>query len=311
MRIATTTGDFRHYCKTPAECVLAFEGTGFKYLDYSFYEEIYPGSPFLGDDWLRQVDEAAEAAAKSGMIFVQAHSPNYNPLSPSADHEAGMKATIRSIEACARLGIPNIVVHNGERKDILYPEGKETYFSLNRKFNEALFPIMEKTGVNVLIENSAYENMQGKYYFMTGSEMTEYLDRIGHPLLHAVWDTGHANMNGANQYKEITALGSHLKALHVQDNFGTYDEHIAPMMGTLDLDAVIQALLDIKYDGYFTFEASNILAAWNCWPHARMDTPGIRERKVAQVSLQVRQKAEDLLYEIGKYALSQYGCFEE
>ena len=64
MRLATTIGDFRRFTKTPAEAVRAFEGTGFRYLDYSFYSVIYPGSPFLTGDWFREVDEAAEEAAR-------------------------------------------------------------------------------------------------------------------------------------------------------------------------------------------------------------------------------------------------------
>ena len=87
MRLATTIGDFRRLTKTPAEAVRAFEGTGFRCLDYDFYSVIYPGSPFLGDDWIKEVDEAAEEAARLGLQFVQAHSPNYNPLNPAADHE--------------------------------------------------------------------------------------------------------------------------------------------------------------------------------------------------------------------------------
>ena len=311
MRLATTIGDFRRLTKTPAEAVRAFEGTGFRCLDYDFYSVIYPGSPFLGDDWIKDVDEAAAEAARLGLQFVQAHSPNYNPLNPAADHESGMLATLRSIEACGRLGIRNLVVHSGMSAQMCYPKDQDDYFLANRAYYESLFPAMERWNVNVLIENSAEENMQGKFFFMTGREMTEFLDWIGHPLLHACWDIGHANMRGANQYREICDLGRHLYALHIQDNFGTYDEHFAPLMGTVDLDAVIQGLIRIGYKGYFTFESNNILALDGCWPHARMKTEGIGARRIASPSLELRRKAEALLYEIGKYALSAYDLFEE
>ena len=67
MRLATTIGDFKKYVdfgNSPAQAVRLFEGTGFKYLDYDFYSVIYPGSPFLGDKWMDQVKEAADAAAE-------------------------------------------------------------------------------------------------------------------------------------------------------------------------------------------------------------------------------------------------------
>ncbi len=311
MKLATTTGDLLNYVKTPAEAVRAFEGTEFRYLDYSFYTVIYEGSPFLGGDWLREVEEAAEEAARLGFTFVQAHSPRYNFLNPDADHEAGILATKRSIEACGRLGIPNIVMHSGASWDIPYPEGREKYFEVNRRFYEQFFPLMEKWNVSVLIENSAEKNMDGRWFFMTGQEMRDFLDWIDHPLLHACWDIGHANMRGADQFKEICDIGDRLRAVHIQDNFGVFDEHIAPLMGTTDMDAVIQALLKIGFQGPFTFEAERMLAAAGSWPHARMETEGISDRRIASPSLEIRRKAEALLYEIGKYMLNAYGCFEE
>lgn len=311
MKLATTIGDFFNQTKTAAEAVRSFEGTGFRYLDYNFYHTIYKGSPFLEDNWMDAVHEAAEEAERLGFTFVQAHSPNYNPLDPKADHEAGMLATLRSIEACGYLGIPNLVVHSGYTMDLKYPQDKEAYFAKNKEFYAKLFPAMEKYNVNVLIENSAEGNMGGRYFFMTGQDMVDFIDYAGHPLLHACWDIGHANMRGANQYEEIMTLGKHLKAVHIQDNFGTFDEHMAPLMGTTDMDAVLQGLLDSEFGGYFTFEADNMLNAWNAWPHPRRDTEGLRPRKIAGPSAELRSKAEALLYEIGKFMLSQYGCFEE
>ncbi len=311
MRLATTIEDFQHYTATPAQAVWAMRGTGFRYLDYSFYRAIYPGSPFLTDRWMVQVEEAAEAAAELGFTFVQAHSPQYNFQNPAADHETGMLATLRSIEACGRLGIPNIVVHSGASHEMLYPGDRKAYFQANRAFYEKLFPAMEKWNVSVLIENSSEGNMGGRYFFMTGREMSDFLDWVGHPLLQACWDIGHANMRGADQYREILDLGGHLRAVHIQDNFGTFDEHIAPLAGTVDMDAVMQGLLEIRFPGPFTFEATNMLLARGGWPHERTLTEGILRRPLDQPSLELRRRAESLLYEIGKYILSAYNCFED
>ena len=158
MKLATTTGGFLPWVKTTAEAVRLYEGTGFRHLDYSFYKVIHPGSPFLGDRWLDEVEDAGREAARLGMDFVQAHSPNYNPLDPDADHAAGMLATLRSIEACGRLGILNIVVHPGVAADLDYPGDREEFFRRNLVFFRSLFPAMEKWNVNVLVENSAEKN---------------------------------------------------------------------------------------------------------------------------------------------------------
>lgn len=315
MRLATTIADFRDYVdygNSPAEAVRLFEGTGFRYLDYNFYNVIYPNSPFLGDKWMDQVVEAAEAADKLGMKFVQAHSPDYNPLNPKHDREAGMLATIRSIEACGYLGVENLVVHPGFSAQYSYPQDREAYFAINREYYRSLIPAMEKHNVNVLIENSAEANTGGAYYFMTGQEMAEFLDEMDHPKFYAVWDTGHANLRNTSQYKDICDLGPYLKALHIQDNFGAKDEHFAPLMGTTDMDAVMQGLKKVGYDGYFTFEATKFPLYKARWPHARKVTPDLPEdRRLAGPDIELRREAETFLYKIGKFILSQYDCFEE
>ena len=311
MKLATTIGDFFAYTSSPAEAVRLFEGTGFRHLDYSFYNVLRAGSPFLGERWMDQVEDALREAERLGFDFVQAHSPNYNPLDPKADHEAGMLATLRSIEACGRLGVRNLVVHPGTAADLFYPKDRDEYFRRNREFFLSLAPALERWNVNALAENSAEANMGGRYFPMTGAEMRDFADCVGHPLVHCNWDTGHANMRDTDQKEEIEAMGAHLLAVHIQDNFGAVDEHIAPFMGTLDIDSIMQGLLSIGYKGYFTFEADNMLLARARWPHGRRHAPSVTDRRLEIPTAALRQKAEALLFEIGRTILCAYGCFEE
>ena len=311
MRVATTISDFYGYTNTWADAVSQFAGTGFRYLDFNFHSGYYPNSPFLGPCWMDEVEKAAATAQTLGFQFVQAHAPGYDPLNENSDHEMGMLAVQRSIEACAYLGIPNIVVHPGCSAKYMQPDGKEAFWQLNQKYYEALYPVIEKCNVNVLIENSATANMEGKYFFFSGREMAEFLDHCNHPLLHACWDTGHANMDTRDQYQDILDLGDHLRAIHLADNFGVWDEHIAPFMGTLDLDAVMQGLLAVNFKGYLTFESNNMLQRAGTWPHSRQKNPQIQQRRLQNPSLELRRKAESVLFETGKYMLSAYDCFEE
>ena len=311
MRVATTIADFGGYTQSWAEAVEQFECTGFRYLDFNFHSGYYPNSPFLGENWMDAVEQAAEAAAKHGFQFVQAHAPCYDPLRNQADREMGMLAIRRSIEACKFLGIPNIVVHPGCSTDYMQPGGKQGFWQENQKFLQELYPAMERFHVNVLIENSATANMEGKYFFFSGAEMAEFLDHCDHPLLHACWDTGHANMDHRDQYQDILDLGDHLRAIHFADNYGVWDEHIPPFLGTLDIDAIVQGLLKIDFQGYLTFECSNLPLRAGTWPHYRQENPQIKERRLQNPSLNLRRKAENLLFELGKYVLSVYNCFEE
>ena len=106
------------------------------------------------------------------------------------------------------------------------------------------------------------------------------------------------------QDEELRLLGKHVYALHVQDNYGDSDAHIAPFFGSLSLDSLMHGLQDIGYKGYFTFE-SNFFRAAN---GRRVYEPDTR---LAQPPLALYQKAETLLYEIGKSILTAYDCLEE
>lgn len=304
MRIATTIGEMYDYVATPADAVRAYEGTGFRYLDYSFYHANRPGSPFLTADWLREVEDAGEAAAALGMAFVQAHSPDYNPYhdpNDTAYHEAGMLATKRSIEACGRLGIPQIVVHTAFGPQCQYPADQDKYFETNLPFLQSLYPEMEKWNVGVCIENSAEGNMGTNYFFMTAEDMNAFLAYANHPLLGACWDTGHGNMRGADVYHELTTLGKNLHAIHFQDNGGRYDEHIAPFFGTLQVDDVIRGLLDAGYEGPLTFES-------DCFcPYRNQHGTD----KLAYPPLRVKRACLHVLHEIGMAALEAYGIAGE
>ena len=57
----------------------------------------------------------------------------------------------------------------------------------------------------------------------------------------------------------IRALGPRLKALHIHDNDRIHDSHQIPFSMNIDFVAVVKALKEIEYDGYFTLEASSYL----------------------------------------------------
>ncbi len=310
MKIATTIGEMYRYVipadmtDQAAEAVKAYEGTGFRYLDFSFYNVMEDGHPFADDRWLTWVGRAAEAAENLGMKFVQAHSPNYNPMKRGVDssyHELGIMTTLRSIEACGQLGIPSIVVHTGWADEVKYPHDKDAYFSKNLEFIRKLYGAMEKWNVKVCIENSAEENMGDRYFFMTAEDMNDFIRYAGHPLLGGCWDVGHGNMRGADQYKELVTLGSNLTAVHIHDNMGKSDEHIAPFFGNIDMDSIMTGLIDSHFGGYFTFESDSFLSYRGVHGSGRL----------MKVPFDVKRASLSFMYQIGKSCLEAYGIYGE
>ena len=307
MKIATTTADFAFYCKTDEERIRELHRAGFRYIDFSMYS-FKPDSPYMQENWRDEVQKIKELAKSLGMSFVQAHSQGGNPLSENeAEVDFLLKATLRSIEICQLLGIKNTVVHNGVAKGI----SKEEWFLKNKAFYQKLFPTMERCGVNVLCENSTRVNMGECYFINTGGDMREFVEYVGHPMIHACWDTGHANCEGS-QYDEIMALGDELYAIHYNDNHGAKDDHVAPFLGRLNHDEVMCALIDVGFGGYFTLECDTSLVTYNLWTEPRRHFDGgARELKLCEPQLFMQRHIESMMYATAKWMLDSYGIFEE
>lgn len=71
---------------------------------------------------------------------------------------------------------------------------------------------------------------------------------------------------GCDQYENNTLLGENLAGLHLHDNFGDTDSHMTPLLGTVNFDDVMKALLDINYSGPFNFETKMFRAGYE-WPN--------------------------------------------
>ncbi len=305
MKLATTTSDFGDYCATHADCVKCVCQAGFRYVDFSFYRDNTADSPFMRENWREYALELKKLGDGLGIKYVQAHCPNVNPLDFENGWELAVAVTFRSIEVCKILGIPTAVFHTGWKDGL----SKEEYFKENMRFVSRILPALEATGVTLCIENSTRANMGEKYYFFTGEDMLAFFRYVTHPLLKACWDTGHANVEG-QQYGDIAVLGSeNLKALHINDNRGTGDEHIMPYLGTMCTDEVMHALLDVGYNGYFTFECGWSLPPAKNWFHPRRVFE--KDSRLAEPSLSMAMAMEKLVFETGKYILESYNCFEE
>ena len=298
MKIATTTSDFYPYTRSHAESLRLLRAAGFRYADMSFGSGYAERDGVYSDDYERHIDEIAKVCEEIGITPVQAHAPMGAPIAD--DNAQFIKDTIRCIDACGAWKIPNIVVHSGYTPGLTV---KET-FAKNKEFFMPLLEAAEKYGINILVENFNRMCVPGLYWIDNAPDLLEMIEYVNHPLFHAVWDVGHANMQEMPQDEALRLLGKHVYALHVQDNLGNSDAHMAPFFGSTSLDAVMHGLLDIGYDGYFTFESGNIFL-----PTGKK-RPYDADKRLLRAPLSLRLKAEQFLYEIGKCVLEAYDVYE-
>ena len=304
MKLATTTEDFGIFLETHIERIDAVIEAGFKYIDLSLYTISENDELLVSDKWQDNAKRILEHTVNQGATFVQAHSPGGNPVSGDDSAEKLIEATIRSIDVCGALNIPNIVVHAGTLPGM----NKEGFFKENKKFFDKLIPAMEKNSVNVLCENSTAYNMPDRYFTNSGKDMKEFIEYVNHPLFHGCWDTGHGNCEG-NQYDDIIALGEHLYALHINDNRGCGDEHVLPYFGTVNMDEVMNALIDVNYKGVFTFESCTSLRPYTYWQGDRRKFE--KDTRLREPKLFMMKHLEKLMYDMGEYFLKAYNCFDE
>lgn len=303
MKIATTTGDFAMWCESDEERIRELYKAGFRYIDLSMYS-FTPNCIYMKDDWKEAVERIKDLADSLKMVFVQAHSQGGNPLSDDKEHvDFLLKATLRSIEICGMLGIKNTVVHSGWQGGI----SKEEWFKRNKEFYEKLFLTAQRCGVNILCENSTKANMGDMYYINSGKDMLEFISFVNHPLFHGCWDTGHANCEGS-QYDEITALGKELYAIHYNDNLGVSDAHVAPFLGILNHDEIINALIDIDFQGYFTMECDSSLRKNKYWLGNRRQFD--KDSRCSEPQLFMQRHVEKMMYETAQWLLDSYELLE-
>ena len=298
MKLATTTGDFIAYTNSQAEALAYIRKAGFRYADYNFGLDHNLKNGVYSDDYETYFSHIQEATEKLDIKLIQAHAPMGKPLT---DGGILLNDTLRCIDACGAWNIKNLVVHSGYTRGL----SPEQTFEANKIFFMSLLERAEKYGVNILVENFNKMCVDGLYWIDNAPDLLRMIECVDHPLFHAVWDTGHANMQEMPQDEALRMLGSHVRGLHIQDNMGDADSHLVPFLGTMNMDAVMTGLLDIGYDGYFTFEVGSFFTS------SEKRRAYERNTLLAVPPIELRDAFERYLYELGKCILQKYDCFEE
>ena len=297
MKLATTTGDYSAYSISASEALERIRRAGFKHADYNFNLDYKRKNGVYSENFEEYINTVSRLADKIGIKLVQAHSPMGRPL---GDDGSFLADTIRCVDACGAWGIPNLVVHSGYKRGI----SKEECFERNKAFFMPLLERAERYGINILVENFNKMGDDGLYWIDNAPDLLRMIECVDHPLFHAVWDVGHANMQEMPQDEALRMLGGHIRALHIHDNAGDADSHLAPFLGTVNLDSVMTGLVDIGYNEYFTFEVGSFFSS----PENRREYH--RDTRLATPPIEIRDAFEHYLYEMGKCILEKYGCFE-
>lgn len=231
--------------------------SGFDAWDFSMFDMcgknakgllIPTNHPTTKDNYLDFARKLKQIGLDNGIVCNQGHAPF--PSSPESSYYLK-----RAIECVAEAGGDICIVHpmnNGTPE-----ENAEMYFGL--------LPFAKEHNVKIATENmwnwKKFHRHSSFAACATPESFNAHLDAVNDDYFVACLDIGHAEMKGSDTTapEMIKALGNRLKALHIHDNDKLHDSHQIPFSMNIDFTAVVNALKEINYDGYFTLEASHYL----------------------------------------------------
>lgn len=88
---------------------------------------------------------------------------------------------------------------------------------------------------------------------LNGTELIEALNRINHPAVSVVYDTGNRAAFGHDLSGDIRLLGNRISHVHIKDK-NAANENVILGTGLVNFLRVFEALAEISYNGAYTLE---------------------------------------------------------
>lgn len=199
------------------------------------------------DDFSRQLREARRELQDLGQPALILHGPflDLNPASyDSRIRQVTRERMEQAYRAAQLLGAEKIVFHSGRIPATVYLEGWAD--RITEYFEDFL---RGKRGIQVLLENVFDPEYTG---------LLQAAEQIGHPDFGLCLDLGHAHcFSGYPAEEWAEKLGSHIRHVHVHDNDGSRDAHLALGRGSVPFAAAAAAVLKNSPGATWTVECAS------------------------------------------------------
>ena len=211
------------------------------------------------DEVMTYYEPSLKAIRREGLAFSQAHAifPSYIYGHPEIIDWA-VEMHKRTIELVEAVDCPHLVIHSVCRVQDMTDEETET---LNMRLYMPLADFLRDRKTTVCLEDLfIVENGQYKPgCCVDPAQAVRYIDRLneraGRPdAFGFCLDTGHLLLLKQDPVAFVHTLGKRITALHLHDNPGNSDAHLAPLTGAFDWNGFLAALKDVGYSGDLSFE---------------------------------------------------------
>jgi sugar phosphate isomerase/epimerase len=238
------------------ECLTRCAAAGFQVFDLNLCDQGLPGRYLASDDWEEETRRLKELAQTLGIQFSQSHLEFYNVCDQNAERREWREELVRrGIIASGRLGVKWAVYHAGsvyDHLDYSYAKSREA----NLEYVKPHLELAARAGIGLAVEN--VPDKEKRRFSGSAEELIDLVDTVNQKNFGICWDFGHAHLAGIDQPYWLRRIGSRLKAVHIADNNGEWDEHLAPFYGTIDWTAMMRTLKQIGYQNDLTYEIHNM-----------------------------------------------------
>ncbi|CAB4896400.1 MAG: TIM barrel protein [Actinobacteria bacterium] len=203
----------------------------------------YP--PHLGADRRAQVRDLLQEhnIALSSMLPAPSGGPGNNPASPYIEER---RATVEHYKELAELtaywGGKTLIYLPGW---IIYGTSRRQAWEWSREVLTEIADSISHTGVTLVIEPTSHDTN----LCVGADDAIELMQDVNRENVKLMFDTFHVNWSHEVNTDYVYKMGADLKHIHISDN-----DRLPPGQGVVDFPAVIDAMIDIKFDGYLTME---------------------------------------------------------
>ena len=256
------------------KCYDLIEKAGFGGIDWNAVEHACPYSTIADPSawekciYLRPLEEVLayfepeiRLIRSHGLTISQAHAPfpAYIPGVPGVlEYMVGIYK--RVIEVCDYAGCRNVIIHGISYDGIDAHGTPEGVMAMNDYLYESLIPTLQRCNVTVCLEN-LFTSRDGKLaagICCDPQEAAAYIDALnekaGKEAFGLCLDIGHLHLVNGDVERYTAVMGSRIKCLHIHDNDGISDNHLAPMAGRIRWKQFCSALHAVGYAGDLSFE---------------------------------------------------------
>lgn len=197
---------------------------------------------FIGTEGFSK-EQQADIIRNEGLIIENAHlqTEQVNDIwLNTLNGKAAFDRYLSDIDSLADCEIPVAVYHpsNGTNPPPVSELGMDRIRTLVER--------AEKRGVKIAMENVRNTHI-----------LVEILDTIESPALGFCYDSGHDYIWSNTPYELLNRYKHRLSAVHLHDNLGQNDDHLAPGAGVINWDIVRNGIEQSTYNGSYTLESDS------------------------------------------------------